>query len=73
MTRESSGAARLARLGFSNTTHAADLVEKTPLLDSALDYLKETADPDLALENLAKLIQTGQLTLPVSSLLTGKK
>lgn len=61
MTRESSGAARLARLGFSNTTHVADLVEKTPLLDSALDYLKETADPDLALENLAKLIQTGSI------------
>lgn len=59
MTRESSGAARLARLGFSNTAFAAELVESTPLLDSALDYLKEAADPDLALENLAKLIQTG--------------
>lgn len=61
MSRESSSAARLARLGFSNTEQVAQLIEKNPLLAGALEYLKDSADPDLALQNLGNLIETGAI------------
>ncbi len=59
MSRESSGLARLARLGFTDTESVNDLLVENPLLDGALEYIKDAADPDLALANLAKLLKSG--------------
>lgn len=59
MSRESSITARLARLGFADTNGCAQAIEHYPLLESALEYLKDAADPDLALLTLGKLIETG--------------
>ena len=59
MSRESSITARLARLGFAQTQSCAEAIEKYPLLENVLEYLKDAADPDLALLTLSKLIETG--------------
>ena len=59
MSRESSITGRLARLGFADTQGCALAIEQNPLLENSLEYLKDAADPDLALLTLGKLIETG--------------
>ena len=59
MSRESSITGRLARLGFADTQGCAAAIELNPILENVLEYLKDAADPDLALLNLATLIETG--------------
>ena len=59
MSRESSNTSRLARLGFTDTQSCAAALEKNPLLENALDQLKDSADPDLALLTLSELIESG--------------
>lgn len=59
MSRESSTIARLARLGFSDTQTCAAAIEKNPALDNALEHIRDSADPDLALQTLAQILETG--------------
>ncbi|WP_233525960.1 bifunctional [glutamine synthetase] adenylyltransferase/[glutamine synthetase]-adenylyl-L-tyrosine phosphorylase [Actinomadura spongiicola] len=57
--RRSSLAGRLARLGFTDAARAERLlldVEKDDLLDVLLEALGGTADPDLALDGLLRLL-----------------
>ena len=58
-SRESSPQARLARLGFSHTLESARIVQAHSLLDSRLDIIKNSADPDSALQFLAHVIESG--------------
>ena len=59
MSRESSSSARLARLGFADTAGCQEAIDKFPILDSALEFIREAADPDLALLTLQGIFQTG--------------
>ena len=59
MSRESSNVARLARLGFNDTSSCLEALERFPVLDLALEQIKEAADPDLSLLTLAELVATG--------------
>ena len=60
-SREPSLKARLARLGFSDTQASAEVVAQHPLLDQHLDIIRASADPDLALRTLGKLIESGAI------------
>lgn len=59
MSRESSTTARLARLGFTDTQTCLAAIERNQILDTALEHIRLSADPDLALVTLAALIETG--------------
>ena len=61
MSRESSSTARLARLGFSDTQVAENVLSNFPIFDRVLDYVKDAADPDLALQTLGELGSTGAI------------
>lgn len=51
--------ARLARLGFVDTQACLAAIEQQPQLDNALEFIRESADADLALLTLAKILETG--------------
>ena len=51
--------ARLARLGFVDTQACLVVLEKHPQLDGALEFIRDAADPDLALLTLAKILESG--------------
>ena len=59
--RGSTQLARLARMGFANTQACQDILSKTPVLDSKLEYVKDSPDPDASLAALAKVIASGGL------------
>lgn len=61
MSRESSSTARLARLGFSDTQGAQKILSNFPVFDNALEYIKDAADSDLALQTLGELGDTGAI------------
>jgi glutamate-ammonia-ligase adenylyltransferase len=63
MARPSSAAGALARYGFADVTRAQSLLEQLELREgpgreSVLDALARTADPDLALRQLHRLVDT---------------
>lgn len=58
-SRESSTRGRLARLGFSNTEASAEFVDAIPLLDSKLEIIRTSADPDAAVASFARIISAG--------------
>ena len=51
--------ARLARLGFVDTQTCLVVLEKHPQLDGALEFIRDAADPDLALLTLATILESG--------------
>ncbi len=59
--RESSPAARLARLGFTRTTESAQVLLRWPILEGALEHFRDVADRDQALAALGDLLATGAL------------
>ena len=58
-SRESSPAARLARLGFRNTQAVAEVFLREPLFDAHLEQFRETADPDAAVIAIERILATG--------------
>ena len=57
--RGSTQLARLARMGFANTQTCQDLLTNNPSLDSKLEFIKDSPDPDAALSALAKITSSG--------------
>lgn len=57
--RESSTRGRLARLGFINTEASAEYVDAHPLIDSHLEIIRTSADPDATVAGFARLISAG--------------
>ena len=58
-SRESSTRGRLARLGFTDTQTSAEYVDEHPLIDSHLEIIRTSADPDASVAGLARLISAG--------------
>jgi glutamate-ammonia-ligase adenylyltransferase len=56
LERRATRPARLARLGFTDAARADQLVQRIDISDEALAQLGLVADPDLALESLAHLL-----------------
>lgn len=61
--RGSTQLARLARMGFANTQACQDILRQFSVLDSKLEYLKESPDPDASLAALAKVISSGGIDI----------
>jgi len=57
--RGSTQLARLARMGFANTQVCQDILTSTPVLDTKLEFVKDSPDPDAALAALAKVVHSG--------------
>ncbi len=57
MTRRTTLAGRLARLGFADVARAEDTIIELGLDDQLIGALAAAADPDLALAGLARLLQ----------------
>lgn len=57
--RGSTQLARLARMGFSNTQACQEILSQVPALDSKLEFIKESPDPDASLASLAKVLASG--------------
>ena len=58
-SREQSPQARLARLGFTHTGPSSQIVLRHPILEARLDIIRNSADPDSALEFLSNVIESG--------------
>ncbi len=61
--RESTQAARLARLGFIRTAESAAVLEQWPALETRLEYFRDVADRDQALLSMGNLIATGAVDI----------
>ena len=61
--RGSTQLARLARMGFANTQACQDILDAVPALDTKLEYVKDSPDPDASLSGLAKIVSSGGLDI----------
>ena len=61
--RGSTQLARLARMGFANTQACQDILSSFPALDTKLEFVKDSPDPDASLAALAKVISSGGLDI----------
>ena len=61
--RGSTQLARLARMGFANTQVCQDILDAVPALDTKLEYVKDSPDPDASLSGLAKIVSSGGLDI----------
>ena len=61
--RGSTQLARLARMGFANTQACQDILSRTPALDTKLEFVKDSPDPDASLAALAKVIASGGIDI----------
>ncbi len=61
-SREPSLQARLARLGFADTSASADVISEHSVLDQHVDVIRTAADPDLSLRVLGSLLDSGAVT-----------
>ena len=61
--RGSTQLARLARMGFANTQTCQDILDAVPALDTKLEYVKDSPDPDASLSGLAKIVSSGGLDI----------
>ena len=59
--RGSTQLARLARMGFGNTQACQDILNSFPALDTKLEFVKDSPDPDASLAALAKVVSSGGL------------
>ena len=58
-SRGSTQLARLARMGFADTNACQAVLEACPFLDSKLEFITDSADPDGALVALEKIVNSG--------------
>ena len=61
--RGSSQLARLARMGFADTQACQNILSSAPVLDTKLEFVKDSPDPDASLAALAKVIKSGGLDI----------
>ena len=61
--RGSTQLARLARMGFANTQACQNILSSFPALDTKLEFVKDSPDPDASLAALAKVISSGGLDI----------
>ena len=61
-SREPSLQARLARLGFADTSGSADVIAAHSVLDQQIDVIRTAADPDLSLRALGSLVDSGAVS-----------
>jgi glutamate-ammonia-ligase adenylyltransferase len=57
--RGSTQLARLARMGFANTQTCQNILSSIPALDTKLEFVKDSPDPDASLSALAKIVSSG--------------
>ena len=62
-SREPSLQARLARLGFAETSQSAEVLSRHTDLELGIDFVRVAADPDLSLRSLGALVESGAVSV----------